>query len=204
MLRVGLTGGIGAGKSEVARLLAGHGAVIVDADVLAREAVAVGSEGLAEVVEAFGPGVLAADGSLDRAALATVVFADPAARGRLEAIIHPRVRALAEAAFAAAAADAVVVHDVPLLVEAGLAAAYDVVVVVAASKQTQLGRLTALRGMTAAEAEARLAAQAPLEQKLAVADIVIWNDGDRAALARRVDEIWHDLSVRQAGSGKDG
>jgi dephospho-CoA kinase len=116
VLKVGLTGGIGSGKSEVARLLAERGAVIVDSDALARDAVAPGSPGLAEVVAAFGPDVIGPDGALDRPALGRVVFADPAARARLEAIVHPRVRALADEAFAAAAPDAVVVNDVPLLV----------------------------------------------------------------------------------------
>jgi dephospho-CoA kinase len=196
VLKVGLTGGIGSGKSEVARLLAERGAVIVDSDALARDAVAPGSPGLAEVVAAFGPDVVGPDGALDRPALGRVVFADPAARARLESIVHPRVRALADAAFAAAAPDAVVVNDVPLLVEAGLADRYDVVVVVTTRPETQLARLTELRGMAADDARARIAAQATPEQRLAVADIVIANDGTREQLAARVDEIWAELTRR--------
>ncbi|MFL6137892.1 MAG: dephospho-CoA kinase [Frankiaceae bacterium] len=203
MLRVGLTGGIGSGKSEVARLLAGHGAVVVDSDRLARQAVEPGSRGLAEVAAAFGTGVLAADGSLDRSALAAVVFADPAERARLEAIVHPRVRALAAEAFAAAAAaapDAIVVNDVPLLVEAGLAGAYDVVVVVAADPAVQLRRLVEGRGMSEADARARIAAQATPEQRLAVADLVIGNDGSLADLAERVAAVWAALRKQEAAA----
>ena len=198
VLKVGLTGGIGSGKSEVARLLAAHGAVVVDSDVLARRAVAPGTPGLAEVVAAFGERVLAADGSLDRAALAAVVFADPVARARLEAIVHPRVREQVAEAFAAAEPDAIVVNDVPLLVEAGLAAAYDVVVVVSAGRATQLRRLVELRGMTAAEALARIDAQATEEQRLAVADHVVRNDGTREELVERVALLWAELVERRA------
>jgi dephospho-CoA kinase len=200
VLRIGLTGGIGSGKSEVARRLAAHGAVVVDSDRLARQAVEPGTPGLAEVAAAFGPGVLAADGSLDRPALAALVFADPAARARLEAIVHPRVRALAAEAFAAAPPDAIVVNDVPLLVEAGLAGAYDVVVVVAVDPAVQLRRLVEQRGMSEADARARIATQATPEQRLAVADIVIDNDGTLEALAERVAAAWAELRKLAAGA----
>jgi len=200
VLKVGLTGGIGSGKSEVARLLAERGAVIVDSDVLAREAVAPGSPGLAEVAAAFGPSVIADDGSLDRPALASVVFADPSARSRLEAIVHPRVRELVDAAFAAAGPFDVVVNDVPLLVEAGLADRYDVVVVVTTTPETQLRRLVEVRGMSEDDARARIAAQAAPEQRLAVADIVIANDGSREELAARVSDVWAELANRAGAS----
>lgn len=188
MLRVGLTGGIGAGKSEVARLLVARGAVLVDSDVLAREVVAPGTAGLAAVAAEFGPDVVGAQG-LDRARLAEVVFADPAARGRLEAIVHPLVRARAEELTAAAAADAVVVNDVPLLVEVGLAPTYQLVLVVAADPAVRRERLVA-RGMSAADARARIAAQASDERRRAAADVVLDNSGTRAALGAAVDELW--------------
>src|SRR6185503_20242951 len=164
MLMVGLTGGIGAGKSAVAARLAELGALVVDSDVLAREVVAPGTEGLAEVVAAFGSGVLTATGELDRPAVARLVFDDEAARARLEGIIHPRVRARMASIVSAAPQDAIVVNDVPLLVEAGLSANYDVVVVVLSSESVRLARLTASRGMSEDEARARMAAQASDEQ----------------------------------------
>lgn len=193
MLRVGLTGGIGAGKSEVSRLLAAHGAVVIDADALAREVVAPGSEGLAAVVEQFGADVLGPDGSLDRAAMAARVFTDPTARARLEAIVHPRVRALAaarEAAAVAADPSAVVVHDVPLLVETGQRDGYDLLLVVDVPTQVQVDRLVRARGMREAEARARIAAQASREQRLAAADVVLDNSGNLDDLARRVGDVW--------------
>jgi len=193
MLRVGLTGGIGSGKSEVAGLLAERGAVVIDSDVLAREVVEPGTPGLAAVVEAFGPAVLTADGRLDRERLAQVVFADQWARERLNAIIHPLVRAASAARAAAVPDDAVVVHDIPLLVEAGLTEGWDVVVVVAASPATQLDRLVRSRGMDPAAAQARIDAQMPLADKVSVADVVINNDGSRAALVAQVDELWARL-----------
>jgi dephospho-CoA kinase len=189
---VGLTGGIGSGKSAVAGRLAAHGAVIIDADRLARDAVAAGTAGLSEVVEAFGPAILAADGSLDRPALAARVFGDDEARRRLEKIIHPRVRARTADLVAAAPPDAVVVNDVPLLVETGLAASYELVVVVLADEATRIDRLVATRGMTADEARARIRAQATDEQRQAAADVVIVNDGTLDELTARVDEIWRD------------
>ncbi len=190
---VGLTGGIGAGKSAVATRLAQLGAVIIDADRLAREVVEPGTEGLAEVVAEFGPGILGADGALDRPALGRVVFGDPTARGRLEKIIHPRVRARTAEIAAAAPDGSVVVNDVPLLVEAGLADRYPLVIVVEADINARLVRLARDRGMGADEARSRIAAQATDEQRRAVADVVIVNDGDLEALAARVDEVWRDV-----------
>jgi len=187
---VGLTGGIGVGKSAVAELLAAHGAVVVDADRLAREAVAKGTDGLREVVAEFGAEILTADGELDRPALARRVFGDDEARARLEKIIHPRVRARSAELIAAAPPDAVVVNDVPLLVETGIAGAYELVIVVLADEDVRVGRLTADRGMTADEAHARISKQATDEQRRAVADIVIVNNGSREELAARVDEVW--------------
>jgi dephospho-CoA kinase len=195
VINVGLTGGIGSGKSVVSRRLASHGAVVIDADALAREALAPGSDGLARVVERFGPDVLAADGSLDRPRLGRIVFADPAALAALNAIVHPYVRRRSAELAAAAAADAVVVHDVPLLVENGLQDGYDVVVVVDASPETQLARLTGLRGMSEGDAQARLAAQAPREVRLAAADEVLDNSGSLAELERLVDRLWARLTA---------
>ncbi|MBO8188040.1 dephospho-CoA kinase [Streptomyces spirodelae] len=196
MVKVGLTGGIGAGKSEVSRLFAECGAVVVDADRIAREVVAPGTPGLAEVVAEFGEEILAPDGSLDRPRLGSLVFADPDRLAALNALIHPRVgerSAELERRALAADADAVVVHDVPLLVENGLAPLYDRVVVVDASPETQLDRLVRLRGMTEEEARARMAAQAGRQERLAVADIVIDNDGPLEKLAPRVREVWEEL-----------
>ncbi|CAA9350800.1 MAG: Dephospho-CoA kinase [uncultured Nocardioidaceae bacterium] len=195
MLRVGLTGSIGSGKSAVSSLLAARGAVIVDADLLARESVGQGTQGLREVVATFGADLLDADGSLDRAALGALVFADEDARRRLEAIIHPRVRARAAELEAAAAPDAVVVHDIPLLVETGQAQSFHVVVVVDVPAQTAVSRLEA-RGMSEQEAESRLRAQASREDRIAAADVVIDNSGTLAELEHRVGELWEDLSSR--------
>lgn len=194
MTRVGLTGGIGSGKSEVARLLAEHGAVVVDADDLAREAVAPGTDGLAAVVAEFGTAVLAADGSLDRARLGRVVFGDPTRRAALEAIVHPYVGRRSAELVAAAPPDAVVVYDVPLLVENGLQDGFDVVVVVDASEETRLRRLVDGRGMPEADARARMAAQSSRAERLAVADVVVPNDGDLDALRDAVDALWAQLA----------
>ncbi|MFE2247408.1 dephospho-CoA kinase [Streptomyces lavendulae] len=198
MLKVGLTGGIGAGKSEVSRLLAGYGAVVVDADRIAREVVEPGTPGLAAVVRAFGDSVLTADGSLDRPALGAVVFADQERLRTLNAIVHPLVGARSAELDRAAGPDAIVVHDVPLLAENGLAPLYDLVVVVDAAPATQLARLTALRGMTEDEARARMAAQATREQRLAVATLVIDNDGPLEALEPQVRAVWKELAARAA------
>jgi len=197
MLKVGLTGGIGAGKSEVSRLLVGQGAVLIDADRIAREVVAPGTPGLAAVVDAFGEDVLGPDGSLDRPKLGSIVFADPAKLAALNAIVHPLVGARSRELESAAAPDAVVVHDVPLLAENGLAGLYDVVVVVDARPETQLDRLVRLRGMSEEDARARMAAQATREKRLEIADIVIDNDVPLAELEGRVREVWADL-VRRA------
>ncbi|MFI5856940.1 dephospho-CoA kinase [Streptomyces parvulus] len=198
MLKVGLTGGIGAGKSEVSRLLVGHGAVLIDADLIAREVVAPGTPGLAAVVEAFGEDVLAADGSLDRPKLGSIVFADPERLAALNAIVHPLVGERSRALEEAADEDAVVVHDVPLLTENGLAPLYDVVVVVDAAPATQLDRLVRLRGMTEQDARARMAAQATREQRREIADLVVDNDVPLDELRRRVAEVWTELTRRAA------
>ncbi|WP_086562285.1 dephospho-CoA kinase [Streptomyces africanus] len=200
MLKVGLTGGIGAGKSEVSRLLVERGAVLIDADRIAREVVAPGTPGLAAVVEAFGEEVLTADGSLDRPRLGSIVFADAAKLATLNAIVHPLVGARSRELEEAAADDAVVVHDVPLLTENGLAPLYDVVIVVEASPETQLDRLVRLRGMTEEDARARMAAQATREQRREIADIVVDNDVPLEDLERRVKDVWAELTRRSQAS----
>ncbi|MEU5382604.1 MULTISPECIES: dephospho-CoA kinase [Kitasatospora] len=197
MLRIGLTGGIGAGKSEVSRQLAAHGAVIVDSDVIAREVVAPGTPGLAAVAAEFGPGVLLPDGALDRPALGRIVFADPDRLAKLNAVVHPLVRARSAELEAAAGPDAIVVHDVPLLAENGLAPLYDLVVVIDVPDAERLRRLVALRGMAEDEAKARMAAQATREARLAVADLVLDNSGDLEQLTARVDELWQQLERRR-------
>lgn len=200
MVKVGLTGGIGSGKSEVARRLAALGAVVVDADALAREAVAPGSDGLAAVVDAFGTGVLAPDGSLDRGVLGRLVFADEDKRARLEAIVHPYVGRRSAELMAAARDDAVVVYDVPLLVEKHLESGYDLVVVVEAPEEVRVRRLVEQRGMSGDDARARIAAQATSEQRAAVADVVLDNDGDLASLDAAVDALWGRLEQLAAGA----
>ncbi|MFC0597020.1 dephospho-CoA kinase [Streptomyces palmae] len=199
MLSVGLTGGIGAGKSEVSRLLSSYGAVLIDSDRIAREVVEPGTPGLAAVVEAFGPEVLTAEGALDRPRLGALVFADPERRAVLNGIVHPLVRDRSAELAAAAGPDAIVVNDVPLLTENGLAPLYDLVIVVDAAPQTQLDRLVRLRGMTEEEARARMAAQAPRAERLAVADVVIDNDGPLEALEPQVRKVWAELLERAAG-----
>jgi dephospho-CoA kinase len=200
VLRVGLTGGIGSGKSEVSRRLAAHGAVILDADLAAREVVAPGTPGLAQVAEAFGPGVLGPDGALDRERLGALVFADPALRAKLNAIVHPLVgewmRAAERAAADASSGDLIVVHDVPLLAESGRTGAFDLVIVVDAPPELQVERLVSQRGMTPDQARARMAAQASREQRLGVADVVIDNSASLDDLNRRVAEVWADLQRR--------
>lgn len=198
MLRVALTGGIGSGKSTVGAMLAERGAVVIDADVLAREVVAPGTPGLADILVAFGPGVVDGDGALDRRALAQRAFDDPAARQRLEAIIHPRVRARAAEIEAKTAEDAVVVHDIPLLVETGQAGQFDVVVVVDCPPDVQVERLTRQRGMSRAEAQSRITAQASRAQRLAVADRVIENSGSLEQLRAAVDQLWRTLDDESA------
>ncbi len=193
MFRIGLTGGIAAGKSVVLARFAELGAVVVDYDVLSREAVAPGTVGLDAVVEAFGPTVLAADGSLDRPALGRVVFGDAAARERLNAIVHPQVRRLAaerEAAAAAADPRAVVVHDIPLLVETGDPSHFHCVVVVDAPVEVRLRRLVEGRGLGEDEARARIAAQADDAARLAAADVTLDGAGAPEALRAQVDAFW--------------
>lgn len=198
MLQVGLTGGIGSGKSTVARMLGELGAVVLDLDALAREVVAPGTPGLAAVEAAF-PGVVA-DGVLDRAALAGIVFSDERARARLEAITHPLIHAETRRHVAGAAADSVVVHDVPLLVEKGLAEGYDVVVVVGASEEARRARLRA-RGMDDAMIDARLRAQADDAARRAVADVWLENEGTVEDLRTAVRELWDLLrSARDSQS----
>lgn len=192
MLRIGLTGGIGAGKSTVARLLAGHGATVVDADAIARGVLAPGTPGLADVVAAFGDGVLLPDGALDRPALGRVVFADSASRRRLEEITHPRIAEETGRQIEAAGPDAVIVHDVPLLVEKAMAPNYDAVVVVEAPDEVRLARLEA-RGLPRGDALERMRAQASSEQRAAVATHVVDNAGDEQSLQARVDEVWAAL-----------
>lgn len=198
MLRVGLTGGIGSGKSEVSRRLAALGAVLVDADAIAREVVEPGTPGLAAVVAAFGEGVLRADGTLDRPKLGAIVFADEAELKRLNAIVHPLVAERTKEIVETAPPDAIVVHDVPLLTENDLAAAYDLVVVVDAPVEEQVRRLTTVRGMTDEAARARIAAQATREQRRAIADRIIDNSGPIESLAAQVDALWAELTRRSA------
>lgn len=196
MLTVGLTGGIGAGKSEVSRRLVSYGAVLVDADRIAREVVEPGTAGLAAVVEAFGPEILDAEGALDRPKLGSIVFADRERLATLNGIVHPLVGARSRELEQAAGPDDVVVHDVPLLTENNLRSLYDLVIVVDASPETQLDRLVRLRGMTESEARSRMAAQATREQRLAAADIVIDNDGPLEKLEPQVREVWNELTRR--------
>jgi dephospho-CoA kinase len=199
-LQVGLTGGIGAGKSSVARLLAERGALVLDSDQAARAVVEPGTEGLAEIVRTFGAHVLAADGTLDRAALAELVFSDERRRSELNAIVHPRVRAWMAERAAAASPGAVVVQDIPLLVETGLTGLFDHIVVVDADDETRIARLVRDRGMTPDQARARIAAQAPRERRNAAADTVITNDGSLAQLAEAVAQLWRELDELRARS----
>jgi dephospho-CoA kinase len=204
VLRAGLTGGIGSGKSEVSRRLAALGAAVIDADVAARAVVAPGTPGLARVAEAFGAGVLGPDGALDRDRLGAIVFTDPASRTALNAIVHPLVgqwmRAAEQAAVAAARDGLIVVHDVPLLAENRRAGDFDLVIVVDVPPELQLERLVRQRGMTPEQARARIAAQASREQRLAIADLIIDNSGSLADLGRRVADVWTDLQRRVAAS----
>jgi dephospho-CoA kinase len=199
VLRIGLTGGIGSGKSTVSALLAERGAQVVDADVLAREVVEPGTPGLAAIAESFGDGVLTADGALDRPALAAVVFGDPAARARLDGIVHPLVRSRAVELITAMPDDAVVVQDIPLLVETGQAGAFDLVLVVEADLETRVARLVQ-RGLSEADARARIAAQATDEQRRAVADVVLDNSGTPDELAAQVDRFWAAHVSSRGGS----
>ena len=201
MQRIGLTGGIAAGKSVAARRFTELGAVVVDADELARLVVQPGTSGYDEVVTAFGPQVVAPGGALDREALARLVFADADARRRLESIVHPQVRRLAaerEAAAAAADPAAVVVHDIPLLVETGQADSFGLVVVVAAPAALRVDRLVRLRGMAPDDAQARVGAQAPDDVREAAADVVLDGTGTDEGLRAQVDTLWQRLVTERA------
>ena len=191
VLRIGMTGGIGSGKSTVARLLAAQGACVVDADALAREVLAPGSPGLDAVVSTFGAGVLGADGALDRAGLASLVFSDVQRRQALEAITHPAIAARTAELIAAAPSDAVLVHDVPLLVEKGMGAAYHLVLVVDAAREVRLSRLID-RGLAIDDARGRMAAQATTQDRRAAADVWLDNGGDLEPLEHAVRSLWHD------------
>ena len=196
MVRVGLTGGVGSGKSTVSAMRRELGALVIDADVLAREVVDPGTPGLAAVVEAFGDAVLASDGSLDRAATGRLVFADEAARRRLEEIVHPLVHERMAAIEAAAPQDALVVHDIPLLAESPEERHFDAVVVVDVPEDEQVRRLVADRGWTEDDARARIAAQATREQRLAIATHVLDNSGDLDSLRAQVEALVAELTER--------
>ncbi|MEX0743259.1 MAG: dephospho-CoA kinase [Actinomycetota bacterium] len=199
MLLVGLTGGIGSGKSTVAHLLERRGAMVFDADALARKAVEPGTPGHDAVLERFGANVLAPGGELDREALASIVFADPAARRDLEAIVHPEVRRLfAEGCEAYRDTDRVVVFSAPLLVETGMHTAFEVLVLVATPVETQIERLLRDRAMSEEQVRARIDAQAPLEEKAAVADVIVDNEGDLEDLEAQIDSLWDELRTRAA------
>jgi dephospho-CoA kinase len=213
MLRVGLTGGIGSGKSEVSRRLAARGAVIIDADVAARQVVVPGSPGLTRIASAFGADVLRPDGSLDRDRLGAIVFADPGQREKLNAIVHPLVRqwmlAAERTAIEAASSEPgtdpgapILIHDVPLLAESRGKGGFDLVIVVDAAPQLQVERLVRQRGMAPDQAQARMTAQASREQRLAVADIVIDNSGSLDDLDRRVGDVWAGLQRRSQDPGR--
>ena len=208
MLRVGLTGGIGSGKSTVSERLAELGAVILDADKAARAVVEPGTAGLAQITATFGSGVLAPDGSLDRAKLAAIVFADESALAKLNATTHPliheHIRAAEEAALRSGRDDLVLVHDVALLAEWGRAKEFDLVIVVDVPTETQVERLTRQRGMPEDQARARIAAQATRDQRLAIADIVIDNSGTKADLDRRITDLWTTLQTRATQTGGSG
>lgn len=194
-IRVGLTGGVASGKSTVSALLDELGAVVIDADQIAREVVAKGTPGLEAIVAEFGPELLGPDGELDRPAMGRLVFGDDDARRRLEAIVHPLVRARGREIEAQASPDAVVVHDIPLLAETGQAASFDAVLVVDAPRELQIGRMTRDRGWTEEDAVARINAQATREDRLAIATHVIENAGTREELEARVQQVYADLTA---------
>jgi dephospho-CoA kinase len=198
VLKVGLTGGIGSGKSTVSKLLEEYGAAVVDADLIAREVVEPGTPGLAAVVVEFGPSILTADGALDREALGKLVFGHDERRKALSGILHPLIGTRSAELWAEAEASgaAVLVHDVPLLVESGLESMYDEIVVVDVPAEVQLQRLVEHRGMTSEDAQARIASQASREQRLASATRVLDNSGTREALTAQVEQLWTALTTR--------
>ena len=203
MYLIGLTGGIASGKSTVARRLVEHGAVHIDADQLARRVVEPGKPALAAIVEEFGPGVLRADGSLDRGKLGELVFADEAARAKLNAIVHPAVRALSAKLIERAAQedpDAVVVYDVPLLVEAAVDHPFDLVVVTSAPRRTQVERLVEQRGFDPLQAQARVDAQVDNTSRLAIADVVIDTDGSLAHTMSQADALWNRIRAERTSA----
>lgn len=204
MLRVGLTGGIASGKSTVAGLLHEHGAVVIDADVISREVVAPGTPALAEIVGFFGATALDERGELDRGAMGRRVFADQTARRQLEAIIHPRVEARSAEIERAARPDAIVVHDIPLLVETGQASQFDVLIVVDVADDVQRDRLTRLRGMSEEEVRARVASQITRDQRLAAADYVMRNNGSREQLRAAVEGLWPQLRTLAKSQSSEG
>lgn len=197
MLRVGLTGGIGSGKSTVASLLAERGATVVDADAIAREIVAPGEPALVALVGEFGPRILREDGTLDRGELAALAFSDPEATARLNAIMHPAIRAESARRIAASGADAIVVHDMPLLLETGQQDLVDLVVVVDVPEETQVERAVGQRGMTEEDVRRRMAAQASRSDRLGAADVVIDNSGSREHTEQQVDRLWTMLESRR-------
>jgi dephospho-CoA kinase len=205
MLLVGLTGGIGSGKSTVARMLADKGAFVCDADQLARAAIDPGTPGFGAVVRSFGESVTDREGGLDRAALARLVFADEVRRRELESIVHPVVRArIAEVVLAHRGTDDIVVIDSPLIVETGQEGAFDVLVVVSAPEQAQVERLVMERGMSEADVRARIGAQLPLEDKARVADVVLDNEGSLEELQPQVDRLWNELAARVTQTSSRG
>jgi dephospho-CoA kinase len=200
VLLVGLSGGIGAGKSTVARLLERRGAVVIDADQLARDAIAKGTPGFDDVVDAFGPEVVGPDGDLDRAALAARIFADPSEKATLEGIVHPEVASrFGQRVQEFRETDRIVLYVSPLLVELGLAPAFDVVVVVTASPHLRISRVASDRGLSPDEVRSRMAAQATDEQRMEVADVLIDNDGSLAELEPQIERLWADLAARAGG-----
>ena len=201
-MQVGLTGGVASGKSTVSALLRELGAVVIDADALAREVVEPGTPGLEAVVAEFGPDVLDADGRLDRARLGAIVFADPARRAALEAVVHPLVRARAHELESQAPAGALVVHDIPLLVETGQASDFDAIVVVDVPEDVQVARAVAERSWSEDEARSRISAQAARAERLAVATYVVDNSGTHEDLRQRVTEVFGELvGARPARAG---
>jgi len=202
---IALTGGIASGKSTVARRLAEHGAIVVDADVLARRAVEPGSPALAQIVEAFGPDILDRQGVLNRSKLGKIVFHDTVARDRLNAIVHPAVQRLATEAFARLATEdsgAVVVYDVPLFAEVAHDYSFDMVVVTDAPKHTQMRRLTEIRGLDSVQAAARIDSQSDSAVRRALADIVVDTDGSLADTMSAVDELWFKIQAAKTAAGK--